>query len=180
MLYPFLGQEPHIPTSCFVAASADVIGDVTLMELSSIWFNVTIRGDVNWIRIGSSTNIQDNSMVHVTRQTAPTTIGDRVTIGHAAVIHGCTIEDDVLVGVGAIILDGVTVGSGSMIGAGAVVPPGVSIPPDSVVLGTPGKVVRETTPEERVMIRQNAENYVHYRAIYLGLERPDSNPFYRK
>ncbi len=180
MIHPFLGETPRIPTSCFVADSAEIIGDVELGEETSVWFNVTVRGDVNWIRLGRRCNVQDNAVIHVTHETAPTWIGDGVSIAHSSIVHGCRIEDDVLIGMGAIVMDGAHVGSGSIIGAGAVVTAGVVIPPRSLVIGIPGTVARSTTDAEVVGIVENASNYVRYRGIYLGEETPHVNPFYEK
>ena len=179
MIRSFLNASPRLDESCFIAPSAEVIGDVALGEESSIWFNATVRADVHWIRIGRASNIQDNAVVHVTHGTGPVRIGDRVTVGHSAVIHGCTVEDRVLVGIGAILLDGVVIGSDSIVGAGALVTQRTRIPPRSMVLGRPARVVRELTDEEVATIDEYASNYQRYRAIYLGLEKPDTNPFYR-
>jgi carbonic anhydrase/acetyltransferase-like protein (isoleucine patch superfamily) len=180
MIDSFLGVAPTYDDSNFIAPSADLIGDVTLGRGASIWFNVTIRGDVNWIRIGAASNVQDNTVVHVTNRTAPTTIGERVTIGHGAIIHGCTIEDRVLVGMGATILDHAVIGTGSIIGARALVTKHTTIPPRSLVLGMPAKVIRELTDEEVASIDTYAEHYLEYSAIYRGEEVPATNPFYER
>ena len=180
MIHPFLDATPTYDDSNFIAPSADVIGDVTLGPRASIWFNATVRGDVNWIRIGAASNIQDNAVVHVTNRTAPTRIGDGVTVGHSAVVHGCTIEDNVLVGMGAIILDHAVIGHDSIIGARALVTARMQVPPRSLVLGAPAKVVRSLTDEEVASIRTYSENYQHYSRIYLGLETPAQNPFYER
>ncbi len=178
MIRPFLGVSPQFDESNFIAPSADVIGDVTLGSQSSVWFNVTMRGDVHRIVVGARTSVQDNSVVHVTHSTAPTHIGDDVTIGHSAIVHGCTIHDRVLVGMGAIILDHAEVGSDTIVGAGSLVTGRTKIPPRSMVLGRPAKVVRELTDEEVTSIMYYANNYVRYSRIYLGLETPDTNPYY--
>ena len=178
MPQPFLGAEPRYDETNYIADTAVVIGDVTLGAHASIWHHTTIRGDVNWIRIGASTNIQDNSVVHVTHETAPTDIGASVTVGHGAIIHGCTIKDEVLVGMGATVLDHAVIGTHSLVGAGALVTPRTEVPPRSLVLGQPAEVVRELSDEEVASIRAAAENYVHYSAIYRGEETPDENPFY--
>jgi len=161
----FDGRTPNIHEVSYVAPSADIIGDVVLEEGANIWFHVTIRGDVECVRIGKFTNIQDNAVVHVERptetrpNTGPTIIGDYVTVGHSAIIHACTIEDCCLIGMGAIVLDGAVVGKGSIVGAGAVVTPGTIIPPFSMVLGTPGKVAKEL-PQESIKERiAHAERY---------------------
>jgi carbonic anhydrase/acetyltransferase-like protein (isoleucine patch superfamily) len=143
-----------------------VIGDVEVGERSSIWPNVTIRGDVNYIRIGTESNVQDNSVIHVEHDVYPTILGDRVTVGHSVTLHGCVVEDDCLIGIGAIVLNGARVGRGSVVAAGALVTEGVQIPQQSMVMGVPAKVKRELTPEERKRFLENAQNYVRYREIY--------------
>jgi gamma-carbonic anhydrase len=178
MIMPFLGIEPEYDETNYIAPTASVIGDVVLGREASVWFGASVRGDVNFIRIGEASNIQDNAVVHVTNRTAPTRIGARVTVGHSAVIHGCTIEDDVLIGMGAIILDHAVIGTGSVVGAGALVTMNTRIPPGSLVLGSPAKVVRQLTDDEVASIRQGAENYLRYSAVYRGDYVPESNPFY--
>jgi gamma-carbonic anhydrase len=178
MIGPFLGVHPTYDGSNFIAPSADVIGDVTLGKNASIWYNVSIRGDVNWIRIGEASNIQDNAVVHVTHGTAPTSIGAFVTVGHGAIVHGCTIEDNVLVGMGAIILDHAVIGRDSIVGAGALVAGRKKFPPRSLIVGSPARLLRQLTNEEVAGVRENAENYVHYSAIYRGDVVPEKNPFY--
>lgn len=180
MTRPFLDAYPQFDDSNFIAPSADVIGDVRLGKGASIWFNCTVRGDVNWIEIGEASNVQDNTVIHVTNRTAPTKIGDRVTIGHAAVIHGCTIEDDVLIGMGAMILDHAVIGHDSIVGAKALVTMRTVVPPRSLVLGQPAKVIRELTDEEVASIRTFSENYLKYSAIYRGVDKPEKNPFYER
>ena len=166
MIRRFRDLAPVVDPTAYVDASAQVIGDVGLGAESSVWMNVVIRGDVNRIRIGRRTNIQDLTMVHVMRDTHPTTIGDEVTIGHSAVIHGTTIEDRVLVGMAAILLNGVHVGHDSIIAAGTLLTEGTRIPPRSLVMGRPGRVKRELTDEEVAEIRWYADNYVRYRLEY--------------
>lgn len=178
MIRDFIGVSPTYDATNFIAESAAVIGDVHLGRDSSIWFSATVRGDVHRIRIGERSNVQDNAVVHVTHDTSPTSIGNGVTIGHSAVIHGCTIMDDVLIGIGTIILDQAIIGSRSIIGAGALVTGGVKIPPESLVIGSPARVVRSLTPEEIESIFSYASNYVRYKNIYLGVEKPETNPFY--
>lgn len=178
MIKSFIGVSPTLDSSNFVAESAAVIGDVWLGTDVSVWFSATVRGDVHRIRIGARSNIQDNAVVHVTHKTAPTVIGEGVTVGHSAIIHGCTIENHVLVGMGAIILDHAVIGSHSIVGAGTLITSGVHIPPYSMVLGSPGKVVRSLTQIEIDSISYYANNYVRYKNIYLGVETPDVNPFY--
>ena len=159
------GKAPLIHPESFLALSADIIGDVTLAESVSIWNNTTIRADVNYVRIGKFTNVQDNSIIHVDTQgrsypnVGPTLIGEYVTIGHGAIIHACTLEDACLIGMGAIILDGALIGKGSIIGAGAVVTPNSIIPPYSLVMGVPGKVVKTLSEES---LSQRLEHAKHY------------------
>ena len=167
MLRPFKGVVPRIDASAYVGVSAQVIGHVEVGPESSIWMNVVVRGDVNRIRIGARTNIQDLTLVHVMRETHPTTIGDAVTVGHSAVVHGCTIEDRCLIGMGAILLNGCRVGTGSIIAAGALVPEGMAIPPGSMVMGVPARVRRTLTEAEDASIAWYADNYVRYRLDYV-------------
>ena len=143
--------------------SAQVIGDVHLGAESSIWMNVVVRGDVHYVRIGARTNIQDLTLVHVMRHTHPTVIGDDVTVGHGAVVHGCIVENRCLIGMGAILLNGCRIGTGSIVAAGTLVPEGFVVPPGSMVMGAPGKVRRQLTPEEDASIKRYADNYVGYR-----------------
>jgi gamma-carbonic anhydrase len=178
MIREFIGKLPTYNDSNFIAETAAVIGDVHLGEDASVWFGASVRGDVNRIRIGERSNIQDNAVIHVTHGSAPTHIGAGVTVGHSAIIHGCTVEDDVLIGMGAIVLDHAVIGSHTIIGAGALVTGGVKIPPGSLVLGSPAKVVRALRPEEIDSIADYSRNYVRYKDIYLGKEQPNVNPFY--
>jgi carbonic anhydrase/acetyltransferase-like protein (isoleucine patch superfamily) len=160
-----------VAPSAFVDDSAQVIGDVEIGEDSSVWMNVVLRGDVNQIRVGLRTNIQDGSVVHVMRDTHPTLVGDEVTVGHTAILHGCVVEDRCLIGMGAIVLNGVTVGTGSIIAAGTLVVEGTTIPPGSMVMGNPGRVRRATTYDEASSIRRYAENYVGYKREFQGESR---------
>ena len=178
MLAPFLDHAPRLGREVFVADTAAVIGNVELADGASVWHGASMRGDVNWIAVGAGSNIQDNATVHVSRGTHPCRIGASVTIGHNAVVHGCTIEDEVLVGMGAIVLDGAVVGAGSLVGAGALVTGGTLVPPGSLVLGSPARVVRELEEEEIDRTRANAVHYARMARMYLGLDRPDLNPFY--
>jgi carbonic anhydrase/acetyltransferase-like protein (isoleucine patch superfamily) len=166
MIRAYRGVYPKVASSCYIDPSAQVIGRVEIGERSSVWCNVTIRGDVNEIRIGEESNVQDNCVIHVEHDLFPTILGDRVTVGHSVTLHGCTIEDDCLIGIGAIVLNGAIVGKGSIIAAGALVPEGMVIPPYSMVMGIPGKVKREITEPEKERFRENAQNYVKYREIY--------------
>jgi carbonic anhydrase/acetyltransferase-like protein (isoleucine patch superfamily) len=163
MLRSYRSIHPTVDPSAFVDASAQVIGDVHIGPESSVWMNVVVRGDVNHIRIGARSNIQDLTMVHVMRKTHPTIIGDDVTVGHSAVVHGCTVEDRCLIGMGAILLNGCRVGTGSIVAAGALVAEGMVIPPGSMVMGMPATVRRPLTSEEDVSIAWYADNYVRYR-----------------
>jgi carbonic anhydrase/acetyltransferase-like protein (isoleucine patch superfamily) len=156
----FRGHTPRVHESCFVDPSATLIGDVELAVDASIWPNTVVRGDVNAIRIGARTNIQDLCMVHVTSARFPTHVGEDVTVGHHVVLHGCTIGNRVLVGMGAIVLDGVEVGEDCIIGAGALLTPGTKVPPGSMVLGSPAKVKRPLTDEERAFLVKSAAHYV--------------------
>jgi len=166
MIRAYRGVVPKIAASAYIDQSAQVIGDVVVGERSSIWPNVTVRGDVNWIRIGEETSIQDNCVLHCDAGVFPLQIGSRVTVGHLAMLHGCTVEDECLIGIGAIVLNGAKIGSGSVIAAGAVVPEGMQVPPQSLVMGVPAKVKRPVTPDEQERFRQNAKRYVEATAIY--------------
>jgi gamma-carbonic anhydrase len=168
----FKGITPAVEPSAYIDQSAQVIGDVEIGAESSVWMNVVIRGDVNRIRIGKRTNIQDLTMVHVMRETHPTIIGSEVTVGHSAVVHGTTIEDRVLVGMGAVLLNGVHIESDCIIAAGTLLPEGTRIPSRSMVMGRPGKVKRQLTDEEVAEIRWYADNYVAYRLDYSADSRP--------
>lgn len=150
---------PEIHPSAFVAASADVIGRVTLHEESSVWYQTTLRGDINEIVVGPRSNIQDNAVVHLADDFG-CHVGELVTVGHAAIIHACTLKNEVLVGMGAIVLDGAVIGERSIIGAGALVTGGTVVPPGSLVLGTPGKVVRTLSKSEQAEVKTWAEKYV--------------------
>ncbi|HNK13369.1 MAG: gamma carbonic anhydrase family protein [Nitrospira sp.] len=173
MIRTFQGIKPTIPQSCFIEETAVVIGDVVMGEECSAWFHAVIRGDVNYIRIGNRTNVQDLCMLHVTHDTHPLIIGDDVTIGHNVVLHGCTIHNRVLVGMGAIIMDGAVIGEDSVVGAGALVTEGTIVPPKSLILGSPAKVKRPVTEQELAWIRESAQNYIRYSRQYLsGPDKP--------
>lgn len=167
MLRPYRGVLPRVHPSAFIDQSAQVIGDVEIGEESSIWMCAVLRGDVHAIRVGRRTNIQDGTIVHVMTGTHPTTIGDHVTIGHGAIVHGCTIESQCLVGMGAILLDGAHIGSGSVVAAGTLIVENVRVPPKSLVMGSPGKVKRLLTRAEIEDIQAYADRYVVYRLDYL-------------
>lgn len=168
---PFLLQKPVIPQSAFIAPTADILGDVTLGENSSVWYQAVLRGDINRIVVGPGSNVQDGAVVHLADD-YPALIGSLVTIGHKAIVHACTIDDEVLVGMGAIILDGAEIGARSIIGAGALVTGHTKIPPGSLVVGSPAKVRRTLSLEEQAAVKTWAEKYVavsrHYLALGLG------------
>jgi carbonic anhydrase/acetyltransferase-like protein (isoleucine patch superfamily) len=168
MLRAFRGQMPRVHPTAYVDESAQVIGNVEIGDESSVWMNAVIRGDVNAIRIGRRTNLQDGTVVHVMHDTHPTEIADDVTVGHGAIIHGCTIGPRVLVGMGAILLNGATVGEDSILAAGSLVTEGAVLPPRSLVMGSPARVKRSLTDDEVRWVRQSAENYVRYRLDYMS------------
>jgi carbonic anhydrase/acetyltransferase-like protein (isoleucine patch superfamily) len=159
-ILPHHGKSPRIDSSVFVAPSADLIGEVEIGPESSVWFQCVIRGDVNWIKIGARTNIQDHSMLHVDRRDCPLTIGDEVTVGHRVMLHGCTVGNRCLIGMGAIIMNGASIGDESIVGAGALVTEGKVFPPRSLIVGSPAKAVRELKPEELAYLAKSAANYV--------------------
>ena len=168
MIRVFKGVTPRVAADAYVDPSAQVIGDVDIGPESSIWMNVVIRGDVNRIRIGRRSNVQDGTVVHVMNRTHPTTIGNDVTIGHAAIVHGCTIDDRVLVGMGAILLNGVEIESDCIVAAGTLLPEATKVPARSLVMGSPGRVRRALTDAEVSSIQRYADNYVAYRVDYMG------------
>src|SRR3954447_23259281 len=159
MLRPFRGISPRVAPSAFIDASAEIIGDVEIGDESSVWMCAVVRGDVHWIRIGRRSNIQDGTVVHAMTGTHPTTIGNNVTIGHRAVIHGCTIEDQCLIGIGSILLNGSHIGTQSIIGAGALILEGMKVPPRSLVVGVPAKIKRLLTHAEISGIQAYADRY---------------------
>ncbi len=159
------GILPTIHETCFVAETASVIGNVVMQEKSSLWFGVVARGDYNDVYIGKGTNIQDGSIIHIAYH-HPTIIGDYVTVGHRAIVHGCTIGDRVLIGMGAIVLNGAVVGNNSIIAAGSLVPEGKEIPSGVLAMGTPAKVIRELTEEEIDGIMRSAEDYMSFALDY--------------
>ena len=167
MIRSYRGVHPVAPASCYIDASAQVIGDVVLGEQASIWMNAVVRGDVHSIRIGARSNIQDCAVLHGMRHLYAVQVGELVTIGHNATVHGCTLEDEVLVGIGAVILNNARVGKGSIIAAGAVIPEHTVIPPGSLVAGVPGKVKRSLDAADRALILKYAENYLDYARLYL-------------
>jgi carbonic anhydrase/acetyltransferase-like protein (isoleucine patch superfamily) len=167
MIRSYQGQLPKIPASCYIDLSAQVIGDVTLGERSSVWMNAVVRGDVNAIRIGSNSNVQDCAVLHGQRNRYPVIVGDWVTIGHNATVHGCVVEDEVVIGLGARILNNARIGSGSIIAAGAVVPEDTQVPPRTLWAGVPAKLRRQLTNADHTLILEYAKNYLDYVEIYL-------------
>jgi carbonic anhydrase/acetyltransferase-like protein (isoleucine patch superfamily) len=168
MIRSYQGKVPIIGEGCYIDASAQVIGDVELGPQASIWMNAVVRGDVNSIRIGAKSNVQDCAVLHGMRYVYPVIIGEMVTIGHNATVHGCVVEDQVLIGIGATILNNARIGEGSIIAAGAVIPEQTVIPPNSLVAGVPGKVRRTLGDADRASILRYAQNYLDYTAIYIG------------
>lgn len=168
MILPHHGCWPKIHETAFIAPSADLVGEVEIGSQSSVWFQCVIRGDVNWIKIGNRTNIQDHSMLHVTRRKSPLKIGDDVTVGHRVMLHGCTVGNRVLIGMGAIIMDDAEIGDDCIVGAGALVTKGTKVPPRSMVVGMPAKVTRELKPEEIAFLLESANNYVGDSVGYLS------------
>ncbi|MDH3503165.1 MAG: gamma carbonic anhydrase family protein [Nitrospirota bacterium] len=168
MLKTYRGIAPTIATGAFIEDTAVVIGDVAIGSESSVWFHAIIRGDVHSIRIGHRTNIQDLCLLHVTHDTHPLTLGDDITVGHHTVLHGCTIHDRVLIGMGAIIMDGVVIEEDCVIGAGALITERIHIPSKSLVMGSPAKVKRLLTEAEVQWIKESAANYIRYAQQYVA------------
>ena len=160
MIHPYRGITPKIEASVYAVDSAEIIGDVVIERDSSVWYNAVIRGDVNFIRIGERTNVQDGCLLHVTHGKFPLLIGSDVTLGHGAIVHGCRINDMCLIGMGAIVLDNATINSYTLIAAGAVVPGNTVVQGGVLMAGVPAKVLRELTRQERAMIGQSAQSYV--------------------
>lgn len=168
MLRLFKNHAPRVAPSTYVDESAQIIGDVVIGEESSVWMNAVVRGDVNHIRIGSRTNIQDGTIVHVMRDPShPTVVGEDVTVGHGVVLHGCAVANRCLIGIGAILLNGSSVGEDCIVAAGTLLPEGMAVPPRSLVMGSPGKVRRMLTDDEVAFILRSAQNYVSYRLDYM-------------
>jgi len=168
MIRPHRGRLPRVHPTAFIDDSAQVIGEVEIGEESSVWMSAVVRGDVNTIRIGRRTNVQDGTIVHAMIHTHPTSIGDNVTIGHGALIHGCTIDDQCLIGMGAILLNGARIGAGSIVAAGSLVVEGMQVPPRSLVMGSPGRVKRTLSDAEVADIQAYADRYVGYRLDYMS------------
>lgn len=161
-LFPYLDTFPKLDANVFTASGSKIIGDVEIGKNSSVWYNSVVRGDVNYVRIGEMTNVQDCSMLHVTNKRFPLVIGNKVTIGHSVSLHGCTLMDKCLIGIGAVVLDGAVVEENSMIAAGALVKPGFVIPSGKLVAGVPGKVIRDLNEDEILDINRSAERYSNY------------------
>jgi carbonic anhydrase/acetyltransferase-like protein (isoleucine patch superfamily) len=171
VIHPYLDKTPIIHPTVFLAEGSQIIGDVEIGEQSSVWFNAVIRGDVNYIRIGSRTNIQDGCIFHVSRKTYPLIVGDDVTVGHNVTLHACNIGHRCLIGMGATVMDGTEVGEDSIVGAGALVTAKTIIPPRSLVLGSPAKVKRELTDNEVQGIKESATHYIEDVKNYSITER---------
>jgi carbonic anhydrase/acetyltransferase-like protein (isoleucine patch superfamily) len=167
MIRSYQGRLPHIPASCYVDLSAQILGDVILGERSSVWMNAVLRGDVNSIRVGANSNVQDCAVLHGQRHLYRVEVGDWVTIGHNATVHGCIVEDAVLIGMGVTILNDSRIGEGSIIAAGAVVPEHTIVPPRTLWAGVPAKQRRELADADRKLILEYAQNYLDYTEIYL-------------
>lgn len=167
MIRSYQGRSPQIPTSCYIDSSAQVLGDVVLGERSSVWMNAVVRGDVNSIRIGACSNVQDCAVIHGQRNLYPVSVGDWVTIGHNATVHGCTVADNVVIGMGARILNDSRIGEGCIIAAGSVVPEHTVVPPRTLWAGVPAKLRREISEKDFALIREYAKNYLDYVEIYL-------------
>ncbi|HEX8815806.1 MAG TPA: gamma carbonic anhydrase family protein [Terriglobales bacterium] len=168
MIRPYKGISPTIPASCYVDPSAQIIGDVVLGEHASVWMNAVIRGDVFAIRIGAHSNVQDCSVLHGMKEKYGVFLGDYVTVGHSVTLHGCTIEDRCLIGMGSIILNGARIGAGSIIAAGTLIPEQTVVEPGSLWMGSPGKLRRKLTDDDQKTIMQYANNYLGYKDSYLN------------
>lgn len=172
-LLEFNGVFPRVHESVFIADGVSIIGDVEIGEMSSIWYGATIRGDVNWIKIGVGTNIQDGTIIHAETASFPTFIGDFVTVGHRAVLHGCIIKDFSLIGIGAIVMNGAEVGPYSIVGAGALVTENTKIPPGTLAIGVPAKPKRDLRPDEIKMLERSAKNYIKLAELHKKILRKD-------
>lgn len=160
------GHHPTYDESCWFAENATIVGDVVMGENCTVWFNAVIRGDVNSIRIGHHSNVQDGAVIHCTYQRFATTIGNYVSIAHNAIVHGCTIEDHVLIGMGSIVMDGAVVGEGAIIAAGAIVTQGTKVPPGTIYAGNPAKYLKDVSPELNAAIDRTANNYLIYSGLF--------------
>jgi len=167
LIIKYKNKIPVISKTCFIANSTNIIGDVKIGSETNIWFGTTIRADMHYIRIGKRTNIQDNSIIHVTTDIAPTIIGNGITIGHGAIIHGCTIKDNCLIGMGSIIMDEVVINEGSMIAAGALIPPRTIVPKNTLMVGSPAKPIRKLRTIEKNEIFERAQHYIDLANDYI-------------
>jgi len=167
MIRSYKGTSPIVPASCYVDESAQLIGDVVLGENASVWMNTVLRGDVHFIRVGANSNIQDCSVLHGMLGKWPVIVGDWVTVGHSVTLHGCVVEDQCLIGMGVVVLNGARIGAGSILAAGTLIPEGMVIEPRSLVMGVPGKVRRQLGDEDQEMILRHGRNYLGYREQYL-------------
>lgn len=171
MIRSYRGHTPQIPESCYIDLSAQILGDVTLGERSSVWMNAVLRGDVNAIRVGACSNVQDCAVLHGQRDRYPVVVGDMVTIGHNVTVHGCTIEDHVVIGMGARVLNNSRIGSGSIIASGAVVPEGTVVPPRTLWAGVPARLRRQISDEDFERIKEYATNYLDYVGFFKEEEK---------
>jgi carbonic anhydrase/acetyltransferase-like protein (isoleucine patch superfamily) len=170
MIRSYQGKLPRIAAGCYIDSSAQILGDVEIGERSSVWMNAVLRGDVHSIRMGSCSNVQDCTVLHGQRNLYSVTVGDWVTIGHNATVHGCVVEDECLIGIGARVLNNARIGKGSIIAAGAVVPEQTVVPPGTLWAGVPAKMRREVTDQDRKLILEYAQNYLDYVGFYLAEE----------
>jgi carbonic anhydrase/acetyltransferase-like protein (isoleucine patch superfamily) len=168
MIRSYQGKLPKIAAGCYIDPSAQILGDVEIGERSSVWMNAVLRGDVNSVRVGSCSNVQDCSVLHGQRNLYAVTVGDWVTIGHNATVHGCTVEDECLIGIGARVLNNARIGKGSIIAAGSIVPEHTVVPPRTLWAGVPAKMRRELTDKDRALILEYAQNYLDYVGFYLA------------
>jgi len=168
MIRSYQSHTPRIAESCYIDISAQILGDVTIAEHSSVWMNAVLRGDVNSIRIGTNSNVQDCAVLHGQRNVYPVVVGDWVTIGHNATVHGCVVEDECLIGIGARVLNDCRIGTGSIIAAGSVVPEHTVVPPRTLWAGVPARLRRDLTDKDRALILEYAQNYLDYVEIYLA------------
>jgi carbonic anhydrase/acetyltransferase-like protein (isoleucine patch superfamily) len=168
MIRPYKGMSPRIPASCYVDDSAQIIGDVVLGEHASVWMNAVLRGDVHSIRVGAYSNIQDSSVLHGMKQQYSVSVGEYVTVGHAVTLHGCTVEDRCLIGMGSIILNGARIGAGSILAAGTLIPERTEVEPGSLWMGSPGKFRRQLNERDQETIMGYARNYLGYKDSYLA------------
>jgi carbonic anhydrase/acetyltransferase-like protein (isoleucine patch superfamily) len=175
MIRSFRGRTPQIAASAYIDPQAVVIGDVTIGENSSIWPGAVLRGDYHSIRIGARTSIQDNCVLHIQGESYSLSVGDNVTVGHGVILHGCTVESNCLIGMGAILLNGSKIGAGSIVAAGTLVPEGMEVSPDSLVMGVPGKVRRAATEAEQAQIAISADHYVQFKNAFKAEKYPNSS-----